>query len=218
MSIVDLRSPLFFLGMDELEEFSEAPHVVNNCTISSVGADGGENGGVHIKTSIKANGGGKYKANGGQMNGYSKQNGYTQKTIVNGGSVNLMDSEEDEDEEIVINEFRRPSGGGGVGQQRQNRGNGKVVLMNGGDSEDDDAEEAEERLNNEFDDDYEYEHISLSDDGLHRSDKRHVVVGSDISTDLLNCDDNDSDLLILSSTTSKGGHRNENGYRMFVQS
>lgn len=177
--------------MDELEEFSEAPHVVNNCSIS---------GGSQPPSGRGLVPGGAVKAMNGANHQHSiNRNGYTQKTLVSNGGVNLMDADaEEEEDEIVINEFRR---------QGTRQSNGKV-MMNG------DDEEGEEENNEE-----EYEHISLSDHGLTRHGNvtsGGVIVGSDIiSTDLLNCDDeDDQDLLIL--TNSKNiGHRGDN-FRMFV--
>lgn len=171
--------------MDELEEFSEAPHVVNNCSIS--GGDSqqpnGGGGGLVPGSTVKAMNGANQHQN--SMN----HNGYTQKTIASNGGVNLMDevSSDAEEDEIVINEFRR---------QGTRQSNGKVML-NG-----DDEEEEEE--NNEE----EYEHISLSDGNVN---------GGDISTDLLNCDDEeDQDLLILTNPKNIG-NRGDN-FRMFVNS
>lgn len=220
MSLNDFLFPLSYLGMDELEEFSEAPHVVNNCSISSSsrstisnqprkgsGGGGGTDGDetVVTLTSIKANGG-NYSNKHNNIN-YGNHNGYTQKTIVNGG-VNLMDSSDDgndSSEEIVINEFRR--------QPSHNTNN---QLGNGDGGSDNELTISYE--NNE-EDDYEYDHISLSEDGDGLAKRGIVLENGDISTDLLNCDDNDGDLLILTSST-KNGHRNgEGAYRnLYVNS
>lgn len=231
--------------MDELEEFSEAPHVVNNCSISSSSRDtltnppsaAGE--GVNTATVVKANGGGGHN----YRNSHSNQNGYSKRTAVMGngggvghraGGVNLMDdlvgvSDEDEDdsEEVVINEFRRPGSymePRTVQQQQNQRQNGTTgkVMLNGTEDEcsEDEYEGHNNKNNHTNEDDYEYEHISLSEDGLvdERSGKLSVL-GGDISTDLLHCDDNDSDLLIL---TKSGRQRSsttvDDSYRMFVQS
>lgn len=227
--------------MDELEEFSEAPHVVNNCSISSSsrstisnqpgGNTDGDSSSAKNATAIKANGGGNiYRSN--NSNDYSKHNGYTQKNPVmgnggGGGGVNLMDGglsdDEDDSEEIVINEFRKQT----TQQQYRQQVNGKVML-NGLTDEEEEGTGDEEfthrsryHRNNEED---EYEHISLSEDGgglvgEGRQMRSSRLIG-DISTDLLHCDDNDSDLLILTSSgTGKSGQKNNaDNFRMFVNS
>lgn len=212
-------------GMDELEEFSQAPHVVNNCSISSSSrstmpdAEGGNTGAATMTTS--QTNGGNYRNSSSSNNSYSNQNGYTQKTIIGSGDVNLMDGSDGEDsEEIVINEFRRKHH-----QQPQQK---IKVMVNGGGGDDD---YYDDYANAEDDNEEEYEHISLSDDGLAKHSSKRVAGGevvvdsSDISTDLLNCDDNDSDLLILTSCSnninnhhiSKDGlHGNDDSYRIFV--
>lgn len=227
--------------MDELEEFSQAPHVVNNCSISSSGPGtasnghppGGGGGGVGNSVApAKMNGDaqtGKYK-----NHQHGKRNGYAMEKPMIGrdGGLNLMDDlgvlgttdDEDDSEEIVINEFRRSNGGTRGEVKGQWRRGGKVTL-NGGDF-DDEVEFGEEVEDEEINNNEDYEHISLSDDGLEKRRNNNsngktgggaMILGSDISTDLLNCDDNDSDLLILTTTpTNKDTSHRDNSFRLFV--